>query len=144
MTGSLDQYARAVETRTGKELWSFKFDQAALAVPIVYAGRSGKEYVAVAAGEHLVAFALDGQAVFPSTLQTQVQLPHGKSRELVQRVCNSCPSADLIATHRQTRDEWTGIVQRMAQHGASASDDQFQQIVDYLTNHFGRISDPNE
>ena len=144
MTGSLDQYFRALETKTGKELWSFKLDQAALAVPIVYAGKSGKEYVAVAAGEHLVAFALGGQAAFPSMLQAQTQLPDGKGRELVQRVCNSCHSVDLITTHRQTRDEWTGTVQRMAQHGASATDEQFQQIVDYLTDRFGRSPDPKE
>ena len=144
MTGSLDQYVRALETKTGKELWSFKFDQAALAVPIVYAGKSGKEYVAVAAGERLVAFALGGQAAFPAMLQAQTLLLDGKGRELVQGVCNSCHSVDLVTTHRQTRDEWSGTVQRMAQHGASATDIQFQQIVDYLTNHFGRTSDPKE
>jgi glucose dehydrogenase len=144
MTGSLDQYVRALETKTGKELWSFKLDQAALAVPIAYAGKSGREYVAVAAGEHLVAFALGGQAAFPSMLQAQTQLPDGKGRELVQRVCNSCHSVDLITTHRQTRDEWTGTVQRMAQHGASATDDDFHSIVDYLTHNFGRDPDPKE
>jgi hypothetical protein len=32
----------------------------------------------------------------------------------------------------------------MAQRGASATDDQFQQIVDYLTNRFGRTPDPKE
>ena len=58
-------------------------------------------------------------------------------QDLVQRVCNSCHSVDLIASHRQNRDEWTGTVQRMAQHGASATDEQFNQIVDYLTNNFG-------
>jgi hypothetical protein len=51
---------------------------------------------------------------------------------------------DLITTHRQTRDEWTGTVQRMAQHGASATDDQFNEIVNYLTNNFGRTPDPKE
>ncbi len=144
MTGSLDQYVRALETKTGKELWSFKLDQAALAVPIAYAGKSGKEYIALAAGEHLVAFALGGQAKLPSALQTQTQLPDGKGRELVQRVCNSCHSVDLVATRPQTREEWTGTVQRMAQRGASATDDQFQQIVDYLTQNFGRTQDPKE
>jgi quinoprotein glucose dehydrogenase len=144
MTGTLDQYVRALETKTGKELWSFKLDQAALAVPIVYTGKSGKEYVALAAGENLIAFALGGQAAIPSTVHVQTQLPDAKGRELVQTVCNSCHSVDLITTHRQTRDEWTGTVQRMAQHGASATDDQFHTIVDYLTNNFGRNSDPKE
>jgi hypothetical protein len=35
-------------------------------------------------------------------------------------------------------------VQRMAQHGASATDEQFNEIVDYLTNNFGRNPDPKE
>ena len=147
VTGTLDQYFRALETRTGKELWSFKMDQAPLAVPIVYAGKSGKEYVAVAAGEKLVAFALDGHAspaAGPNILHAQTHLPEGNGRDLVQRVCNSCHSVDLITTQRQTRDEWTGTVQRMAQRGASATDEQFNEIVDYLTNNFGRTPDPKE
>jgi quinoprotein glucose dehydrogenase len=147
VTGTLDQYFRALETKTGKELWSFKMDQAPLAVPIVYAGKSGKEYVAVAAGENLVAFALDGHTSLgtgTSILRVQTHLPEGNGRDLVQKVCNSCHSVDLITTHRQTRDEWTGTVQRMAQHGASATDEQFNEIVDYLTNNFGRAPDPKE
>jgi competence protein ComEA len=71
-------------------------------------------------------------------------LPEGNGRDLVQKVCNSCHSVDLITTHRQTRDEWTGTVQRMAQHGASATDEQFNEIVNYLTNNFGRTPDPKE
>ena len=35
-----------------------------------------------------------------SFAQVQTQLPDGKGRELVQRVCNSCHSVDLITTHR--------------------------------------------
>jgi hypothetical protein len=31
----------------------------------------------------------------------------------------------------------TGTVQRMAQHGASATDEQFNVVVDYLKNNFG-------
>jgi hypothetical protein len=31
----------------------------------------------------------------------------------------------------------------MAQHGASATDEQFNVIVDYLANNFGRESKPN-
>ncbi len=137
MTGTLDQYFRALETKTGKELWSFKMDQAPLAVPIVYAGSSGKEYVAVAVGENLIAFSLAGHAAIPSVTRVQTELPEANGKDLVQRVCNSCHSVDLIASHRQNRDEWTGTVQRMAQHGASATDEQFNQIVDYLTNNFG-------
>jgi mono/diheme cytochrome c family protein len=141
MTGTLDHDFRALETKTGKELWSFKMDQAPLAVPIVYMGRSGKEYVAVVAGENLVSFALGSQmsqAKSPILLAVQAQLPEGTGKDLVQRVCSSCHSADLITTHRQNRDQWTATVGRMAQYGASATDEQFNAIVEYLTNNFGR------
>jgi mono/diheme cytochrome c family protein len=138
MTGTLDQYFRALETKTGKELWSFKMDQAPLAVPIAYMGPSGKEYIAIAAGESLIAFTLSGHAAIPTQSRGQSQLPPGQARDTVQQVCNGCHSVDLIASHRQTRDQWTTTVQRMAQHGASATDEQFQSIVDYLTENFGR------
>jgi glucose dehydrogenase len=138
MTGTLDQYFRALETKTGKELWSFKMDQAPLVVPIAYTGSSGKEYIAIAAGENLVAFTLSGQAAIPSLSRGLMQLPAGVGKDLVQKVCNSCHSVDLIASHRQTRDQWSTTVQRMAQHGASATDDQFRSIVDYLTENFGQ------
>src|SRR6202012_3971464 len=73
MTGTLDQYFRALETKTGKELWSFKMDQAPLAVPIAYAGSNGKEYIAIAAGEKLIAFALSGHAAIPAPARGQSQ-----------------------------------------------------------------------
>jgi glucose dehydrogenase len=137
MTGTLDQYFRALETKNGKELWSFKLDQAPLAVPIVYAGNSGREYVAIAAGENLVAFALAGHAVVPNMVRAQTLLPEGNGKDLVQKVCNSCHSVDLVVGQHLTRDQWTATVQRMAQRGASASDEQFNLIVDYLSHNFG-------
>ena len=42
-----DNRFRAFDSKTGKELWSVKLDYAATAVPITYAGKSGKQYVAV-------------------------------------------------------------------------------------------------
>jgi glucose dehydrogenase len=144
MTGTLDQYVRALETKTGKELWSFQLNQAALTVPVVFKGQSGKEYVVLAAGEELIAFTLGGHAVLPAMTNLQARLPEGAGKNLVQKVCNSCHSVNLVTAHRQTRDEWTGTVQRMAQRGASATDDQFHSIVDYLTENFGRNPDPKE
>jgi glucose dehydrogenase len=140
MTGTLDHYFRALETKTGKELWSFKMDQAALAVPIVYTGRSGREYVAIAAGENLLSFALaneTAQQKSPAISSARTQLPEGNGKDLVQKICSSCHSVNLITSRRQNRNEWTGTVQRMAQHGASATDEQFNVIVDYLANNFG-------
>ena len=55
---SYDARFHAYESKTGKLLWETKVPAAALANPVTYAGRSGKQYVAIAAGDTLVAFAL--------------------------------------------------------------------------------------
>jgi quinoprotein glucose dehydrogenase len=44
-----DARFRAFDTRTGKELWTYKLPAAAEATPVTYAGVDGKQYVAVVA-----------------------------------------------------------------------------------------------
>jgi quinoprotein glucose dehydrogenase len=67
-----DSRFRAIDARTGKELWAARLDAPAGATPITYRGRDGKQYVVIAAGgpsdagrgaegeypQRLVAFAL--------------------------------------------------------------------------------------
>jgi quinoprotein glucose dehydrogenase len=53
-----DARFRAFDSSDGKELWSAKLERMANAVPITYAGRKGKQYVAVTATDTLVVFAL--------------------------------------------------------------------------------------
>jgi len=45
-----DRRFRAFDSKTGRELWSAKLDASAHAVPIAYAGKNGKQYVAIVAG----------------------------------------------------------------------------------------------
>ena len=81
MTGTFDHYFRALETKTGKELWSFKMDQAPLAVPIVYMGGSGKEYVAIVSGwkpgKLRTGQPSGARPRAPILLSAQAQLPEG-------------------------------------------------------------------
>jgi glucose dehydrogenase len=55
---SYDARFHAYESKTGKLLWETKVPAAALANPVTYMGKNGKQYVAIAAGDTLVAFAL--------------------------------------------------------------------------------------
>ncbi len=68
-----DARFRAFESRTGKELWTFRLNGAAQATPITYEARDRKQYVALAAtgggffgnpvtDDAIVAFALDESA----------------------------------------------------------------------------------
>ena len=69
IAGTDDGRFRAFETRTGKELWTYRLDYSAHATPMTYRGHDNRQYVAVVAtggsylrspsgGDSLVAFAL--------------------------------------------------------------------------------------
>ncbi len=53
-----DSYFHALDSKTGKELWSVKLDGNMNANPMTYTGKSGKQYVAGVAGGAVVAFAV--------------------------------------------------------------------------------------
>lgn len=48
--GTIDGYFKAVDARTGKELWRFKVGSGVIGAPITYLGPDGKQYVAVLTG----------------------------------------------------------------------------------------------
>ncbi|MBV9506692.1 MAG: PQQ-binding-like beta-propeller repeat protein, partial [Acidobacteriia bacterium] len=55
---SYDKRFHGFESKTGKLLWETKLSADAVANPVTYAGKSGKQYVVVEAGDSVVAFRL--------------------------------------------------------------------------------------
>lgn len=49
---SIDNYLRAFDVRNGKELWRARLPAGGQAAPISYTGKSGRQYVVIAAGGH--------------------------------------------------------------------------------------------
>ena len=60
-----DSHFHAIDSRTGKELWTAKLDAPGEATPITYLGRDGKQYVVIASGSagHLRSVGHDGEDV---------------------------------------------------------------------------------
>ena len=48
--GTVDGYFKAIDARTGQELWRFKTGSGVIGAPITYLGPDGKQYVAVLTG----------------------------------------------------------------------------------------------
>ncbi len=48
--GTLDGWFKAVDARTGEQLWQFKTGSGIVGQPITYRGPDGKQYVAVLSG----------------------------------------------------------------------------------------------
>jgi glucose dehydrogenase len=53
-----DNRFRALDTKTGRELWAAKLERRGNADPITYADRNGKQYVAIVATDTLVVYSL--------------------------------------------------------------------------------------
>lgn len=64
------------------------------------------------------------------------QLPDGPGKEPLERVCSACHGPEMVMGRGLTKDGWTQVVQDMIQRGAQGSEDDFNQIVDYLAKNF--------
>jgi len=69
-------------------------------------------------------------------------LPMGDGRDVVFRVCSECHALERILGTRENYDGWVRIVNDMASRGAAGTDEDFDKIVAYLTEHFGRQPKP--
>jgi len=65
------------------------------------------------------------------------QLPDGKGKDTVVRLCADCHAARVVSTARKTPDQWLQTVETMADKGINASDDEFGAVVEYLSAHLG-------
>lgn len=63
-------------------------------------------------------------------------LPAGAGRDTEIRVCGQCHTPDRPATQRHDLAGWNEIIDTMMQNGATASDDEFDQIAVYLSKSF--------
>lgn len=69
-------------------------------------------------------------------------LPPGPGAEVTVKACSGCHGMDQVVGERHDAAGWTGVVNDMINNGASATDDEAKQIVDYLTTNFGVAPPP--
>ncbi len=68
--------------------------------------------------------------------QTHPELPAGPGKDTLIRVCSKCHSPDNVIANGQTRQGWENTITKMATLGATGSDDDFNDILDYLVKNF--------
>lgn len=57
--------------------------------------------------------------------------------ELVEERCSECHALTTVKVARKTNEEWEATVERMVELGARLSDEQAQEVVDYLSETYG-------
>jgi len=75
-----------------------------------------------------------------SMMAQSLKLPDAPGKEATQKVCGACHGAELMIGRQETRETWGAIVDDMIQRGATGTDDEFFQVVDYLATNFSKTS----
>ena len=63
-------------------------------------------------------------------------MPEGAGKAVMVRVCGACHEPRRAASVRLTREGWTSVVEDMVRRGAKGTDEEMNQIVEYLVANF--------
>jgi competence protein ComEA len=69
------------------------------------------------------------------------QLPDGPGKATTQKICSGCHAAEIVIGRHETKDGWEQIVGKMVSNGANGTDDEFNEVIDYLAAHFPKKSE---
>jgi hypothetical protein len=69
-------------------------------------------------------------------------LPEGPGRNEVARLCDGCHDLMFTVSTRETEEEWTRIVNDMRSRGTDGTEEEFAQVIAYLTAHMGKAETP--
>jgi putative heme-binding domain-containing protein len=81
----------------------------------------------------VLSFAVSGRAQ---------SLPAGQGKAEFQRICGNCHSVDIATSQRMTQAQWTGVVNDMVSRGAQGNQQDLDNVVSYLSTHFGQGPPP--
>jgi competence protein ComEA len=84
----------------------------------------------------VLALSLSGMPLASQSLK----LPEAPGKVVTQKVCGTCHGAELMIGRQETREVWGAIVGDMVQRGAQGTDDEFYDVVDYLSANFSPSS----
>jgi len=80
-------------------------------------------------------------AIPPAAAQSnEQQLPPGPAKDTMMKLCVGCHEVDLVVARRHTRAEWDGVMEDMIARGAKGTDEELEQVVEYLSKNLGKIA----
>jgi len=85
-----------------------------------------------------VLFAISIPALATTVLAAQDNLPDGKGKEVLERMCTNCHGLDQVTANRYAKKFWGSVVDDMVSKGAEGSDDDINAVISYLSRNFGK------
>jgi competence protein ComEA len=69
-------------------------------------------------------------------------MPNAPGKDITVQTCTKCHSITNITSQNQDMDGWTAIINKMVGYGATGTDEDLQQVLDYLVKYYGPVSQP--
>ena len=82
--------------------------------------------------------------VFAGISSADTDLPPGKGREIVIRMCSGCHPMEVVTAIHLSKLAWKKKVDDMVGRGAKGTPDEITTVVDYLSAHFGAEGNGSE
>jgi competence protein ComEA len=70
---------------------------------------------------------------------TDPKFPDGPGKTALFKVCRDCHGPESAVGQLKTREEWSKTLDDMAANGAQGTDEEWNQILDYLDRYFSLI-----
>jgi competence protein ComEA len=67
----------------------------------------------------------------------EAALPNEPAKEPLLRICGTCHSMVNVMKSPKTRQDWNMTIGIMMNRGAEGTNEEFDEILEYLTKHFG-------
>ena len=71
-----------------------------------------------------------------NTADAHPEFPPGPGRETTLKTCSQCHSPNNILAQGRDRQGWEDIITKMVGFGASGTDEEFSEVLDYVTKNF--------
>ena len=68
------------------------------------------------------------------------ELPDGRGKKTTEQLCGNCHGLAILSGPKRTKAVWRKTVDQMAALGVEGADEEFEEVVEYLTRHFGKIN----
>src|SRR5205085_4507562 len=94
--------------------------------------------IALAVVFSIVALAAPAIAQPPSSSAADA-FPDGAGKAATLRICSACHPPEGVVETLRTRQQWSDVIDQMAQFGAQASDQEFEEILAYLVKFYSPI-----
>lgn len=83
----------------------------------------------------LLLFALVSSGTITAAEPEKAQLPEGPGKATTVKLCSNCHGVQVVLGKAHSEEGWSAIVTDMVQRGAQGTEDEFYDVVQYLTKY---------